>query len=492
MEEYSIYNDIAQRTQGDIYIGVVGPVRTGKSTLIKRVMDLLVLPNIENTYKKERAKDELPQSGSGKTITTTEPKFVPNEAVELVLKDNASFRLRMIDCVGYLVKGAVGHQEDGFPRMVNTPWFEEQIPFEEAAEIGTRKVIKEHSTIGLVVTTDGTITDIERYNYIEAEERVIRELKEIDKPFVIVLNTRYPNGEEALRLKEELEEKYEVSVVVKDCAQMNIDDIHEILENVLFEFPIMEINFNLPGWVESIESHHWLKSSIMEGIKDVAANVRRLKNIGRMLEELKEIENINRVSLENIKMGEGSTLIELGTDEELFYKIIQEKTGYKIEGDYQLLGLVTELARAKKEFAKIEEALQDVKKLGYGLVPPALGELVLEEPEIFRHGNQFGVKLRAKAPSLHFIRADISTEVSPVMGTEKQSEELVKYLMEEFEQDPEKIWETNMFGKSLYDMVKEQLQHKLYTMPEETRMKLQKTLQRIINEGNSGFIAIIL
>ncbi len=376
--------------------------------------------------------------------------------------------------------------------MVNTPWFEEQIPFEEAAEIGTRKVIKEHSTIGLVVTTDGTITDIERYNYIEAEERVIRELKEIDKPFVIVLNTRYPNGEEALRLKEELEEKYEVSVVVKDCAQMNIDDIHEILENVLFEFPIMEINFNLPGWVESIESHHWLKSSIMEGIKDVAANVRRLKNIGRMLEELKEIENINRVSLENIKMGEGSTLIELGTDEELFYKIIQEKTGYKIEGDYQLLGLVTELARAKKEFAKIEEALQDVKKLGYGLVPPALGELVLEEPEIFRHGNQFGVKLRAKAPSLHFIRADISTEVSPVMGTEKQSEELVKYLMEEFEQDPEKIWETNMFGKSLYDMVKEQLQHKLYTMPEETRMKLQKTLQRIINEGNSGFIAIIL
>lgn len=455
-------------------------------------MDLLVLPNIENTYKKERAKDELPQSGSGKTITTTEPKFVPNEAVELVLKENASFRLRMIDCVGYLVKGAIGHQEDGHPRMVNTPWFEKQIPFEEAAEIGTRKVIQEHSTIGLVVTTDGTITDIQRENYLEAEERVINELKEIDKPFAIVLNSKYPNGEEALTLKDSLEEKYGVAVVIKDCAKMSIDDIHEILENVLFEFPITEINFNLPGWLESIESGHWLKSSIMKGIKGIAGGVRRLKNIEGMLIGLKEIENLKKVSLENIKMGEGSALIELTTDESLFYKVLQEKTGYEIEGDHQLLGLVTELARAKREFVKVEKALQDVKEIGYGLVPPALEELALEQPEIFRHGNQFGVKLRANAPSLHFIRADIATEVSPVVGTEKQSEELVKYLLEEFEQNPEKIWETNMFGKSLHDMVKEQLQHKLHTMPEDTRIKLQKTLQKIINEGNGGFIAIIL
>lgn len=492
MDKYSIYSDIAQRTQGDIYIGVVGPVRTGKSTLIKRIMDLLVLPNIENTYKKERAKDELPQSGSGKTITTTEPKFVPNEAVELVLKENASFRLRMIDCVGYLVKGAIGHQEDGQPRMVNTPWFEYQIPFEEAAEIGTKKVIQEHSTIGLVVTTDGSITEIERENYIEAEERVINELKEINKPFAIVLNSKNPNGEEAQALRNKLEEKYGVSVVVKDCAKMGTEDINEILENVLFEFPITEINFNLPGWLESIESSHWLKSSIMKGIREIAGSVRRLKNIESMLEGLKGIEHLKKVSLENIKMGEGSALIDLTTDEGLFYKVLQEKTGYEIEGEHQLLGLIAELAKAKREYVKVEKALKDVKEIGYGLVPPSLEELTLEEPEIFKHGNQFGVKLRANAPSLHFIRADIATEVSPVVGTEKQSEELVKYLLDEFEQNPEKIWETNMFGKSLHDLVKEQLQNKLTTMPEDTRLKLQKTLQKIINEGNGGFIAIIL
>ena len=492
MEQHSIYRDIAQRTQGDIYIGVVGPVRTGKSTLIKRVMDLLVLPNIDNAYKKERAKDELPQSGSGKTITTTEPKFVPNEAVELVLKDNASFKLRMIDCVGYLVEGAVGHLEEGQPRMVNTPWFEKEIPFEEAAEIGTKKVIQEHSTIGLVVTTDGSIADIERENYIEAEERVINELKEINKPFVIVLNSRYPEAEDTIALKNTLEEKYGVSVVIKDCAKMGVDDINEILEKVLFEFPITEISINLPGWLESIEKGHWLRTSIISGIKEIAIETRRLKNIEEMIEKLKEIENVKRVSLQNIKMGEGSALINLVADEELLYKILEEKTGYKIEGEHQLVALITELARGKREYDRVEKALQDVKNIGYGLVPPSLEELSLEEPEIFKHGNQFGVKLRANAPSLHFLRADIATEVSPVVGTEKQSEELLKYLLEEFEQDPEKIWETNMFGKSLHDMVKEQLQSKLQTMPEDTRMKLQKTLQTIINEGNGRFIAIIL
>mgnify|MGYP001091121121 CR=1 FL=1 len=492
MEQHSIYRDIAQRTQGDIYIGVVGPVRTGKSTLIKRVMDLLVLPNIDNAYKKERAKDELPQSGSGKTITTTEPKFVPNEAVELVLKDNASFKLRMIDCVGYLVEGAVGHLEEGQPRMVNTPWFEKEIPFEEAAEIGTKKVIQEHSTIGLVVTTDGSIADIERENYIEAEERVINELKEINKPFVIVLNSRYPEAEDTIALKNTLEEKYGVSVVIKDCAKMGVDDINEILEKVLFEFPITEISINLPGWLESIEKGHWLRTSIISGIKEIAIETRRLKNIEEMIEKLKEIENVKGVSLQNIKMGEGSALINLVADEELLYKILEEKTGYKIEGEHQLVALITELARGKREYDRVEKALQDVKNIGYGLVPPSLEELSLEEPEIFKHGNQFGVKLRANAPSLHFLRADIATEVSPVVGTEKQSEELLKYLLEEFEQDPEKIWETNMFGKSLHDMVKEQLQSKLQTMPEDTRMKLQKTLQTIINEGNGRFIAIIL
>lgn len=492
MERYDIYRDIAKRTQGDIYIGVVGPVRTGKSTLIKRIMDLLVLPNIENAYKKERAKDELPQSGTGKTITTTEPKFVPNEAVELVLKENATFKLRMIDCVGYLVNGALGHQEDGKPRMVNTPWFEKQIPFEEAAEIGTRKVIKEHSTIGLVVTTDGSITDIDRQSYVEAEERVIRELKEINKPFVMILNSRDPDSPDTYELKIQLEEKHNVPVIVKDCARLNMNDIHEVLENVLFEFPVTEININLPGWLESIEPSHWLKSSILEAIKSAAAEVKRLRDIEVLVNSLNEVENVKKANLDTIKMGEGSALIDLITPDNLFYRVIQEKTGYEIEGDYQLIAMITELAKAKKEYDRIESALNDVMNIGYGLVPPSLDELTLEEPEMFRHGNQFGVKLRANAPSLHFIRADIATEVSPVVGTEKQSEELIKYLLEEFEQNPEKIWETNMFGKSLHDLVKEQLQNKLFMVPDDTRVKLQKTIQKIVNEGSGGLIAIIL
>lgn len=492
MENFDIYRDIAQRTQGDIYIGVVGPVRTGKSTLIKRVMDLFVLPNIENTYKKERAKDELPQSGTGKTITTTEPKFVPNEAVELVLKENASFKMRMIDCVGYLVRGALGHQEDGRPRMVNTPWFEKQIPFEEAAEIGTRKVIKEHSTIGIVVTTDGSITEIPREDYIEAEERVIQELKEINKPFVILLNSRTPDADETLNLRYRLAEKYQVPVLVKDCARLDMGGINEILEHILFEFPVTEVNINLPGWLESIESGHWLKATILDEIREAAREMRKLRDVNTMVGRLSGIESIKKVSLENIMMGEGIALIDLMTNDNLFYQVLEEKTGYTIEGDHQLIGLIIELAKAKNEFDKIHKALRDVKNIGYGLVPPSLDELTLEQPEIFRQGNQFGVKLRANAPSLHFIRADISTEVSPVVGTEKQSEELVKYLLEEFEQNPDSIWDTNMFGKSLHDMVKEQLQNKLYMMPEDTRIKLQKTLQKLINEGSGGLIAIIL
>ncbi|HZK37382.1 MAG TPA: stage IV sporulation protein A [Clostridia bacterium] len=492
MERYDVYRDIAKRTQGDIYIGVVGPVRTGKSTFIKQVMELLVLPNIENAYKKERAKDELPQSGTGKTIATTEPKFVPNEAVELVLRENATFKLRMIDCVGYLVEGAIGHEEDGKPRMVNTPWFENQIPFEEAAEIGTRKVIQEHSTIGLVVTTDGSITEIKRESYIEAEERVINELKEIDKPFIVILNTKNPDAPATYELKTQLEEKYNVPVIIKDCAKLNMNDIHEILENVLFEFPVTEININLPGWLESIESGHWLKSSILDAIKSAIVETKRLRDIGALVNSLGGVENIKKANLDEIKMGEGSALIDLVTPEDLFYKIVQEKTGYEIEGDYQLIGLIMELAKAKKAYDRIEKALDDVKTVGYGLVPPILDELTLEEPEMFRHGNRFGVKLRANAPSLHFIRADITTEVSPVVGTEKQSEDLVKYLLEEFEQSPEKIWETDMFGKSLHDLVKDQLQHKLHMMPDDTRAKLQNVIQKIVNEGSGGLIAIIL
>ncbi|PHS36620.1 MAG: stage IV sporulation protein A [Alkaliphilus sp.] len=490
--ELEIYKDIASRTQGDIYIGIVGPVRTGKSTFIKRVMDLFVLPNMENEFKRERTIDELPQSGAGKTITTTEPKFVPSEAVELHLKDNASFRMRMIDCVGYLVKGAIGHDEDGKPRMVNTPWFEQQIPFEEAAEIGTRKVIKEHSTIGLVVTTDASITEIERENYIEAEERVIRELKDINKPFVIILNTLNPYDESTEELRKELELKYEIPVLTKNCAKMDMNDIHEILEKVLFEFPIIEINVNLPGWLERIDSDHYVKKDMISEIFDF---VKKMKKISDMELAIKNLSEINKISLavsKNIKMGEGSVLIEIATEEDLFYQVLEEMTGFSITGEHQLFGLIIQLAQSKKEYIKVENALKDVLEIGYGLVPPALDELTLEEPEIFRQGNQFGIKLRANAPSLHFIRADISTEISPIIGTEKQSEELIDYLMKEFENDPSKIWNSNMFGRSLHDLVKEQLQNKLYRMPDDTRMKLQKTIQKIVNDGSSGIIAIII
>ncbi|QXM05841.1 stage IV sporulation protein A [Crassaminicella indica] len=492
MERFDIYKDIAERTQGDIYIGVVGPVRTGKSTFIKRFMELLVLPNIENAYRKERAKDELPQSGAGKTIMTTEPKFVPNEAIELTLKDNAKFKVRLVDCVGYLVKGAMGHEENGKPRMVTTPWYEKEIPFVEAAEIGTKKVIKDHSTIGLVITTDGTITDIDRNSYIEAEERVIKELKDMNKPFVVIVNSLNPQAEETIILKKQLEEKYNVPVVATDCAKMNIEDINDILENVLFEFPIKEINITLPGWVEGLETTHWLKDKIIYSVKQWSQEVRKINDIRNAVGKFLDMDVIAEAGLSDIALGEGIAHIEMKTQDGLFYNILEEITGYKIEGDHQLLGLIKEFSRAKKEYDRVEKALKDVKDTGYGLVSPRLEELELKEPEIFKHGNRFGVKLRANAPSLHLIRTDITTEVSPIVGTEKESEELLKYLLDEFKSDPKKIWETNMFGKSLHDMVKEQLEHKLFMMPEDARNKMQKTLQKIINDGSGGLICIIL
>lgn len=492
MEKLDIYNDIAERTQGDIYVGVVGPVRTGKSTFIKRFMELLVLPNIENAYRKERAKDELPQSGAGKTIMTTEPKFVPNEAIEVTLKDHAKFKVRLVDCVGYLVKGAMGHEENGKPRMVITPWYEKEIPFEEAAEIGTKKVITDHSTIGLVITTDGTITDIERNKYIEAEERVIKELKELNKPFVMIVNSINPKALQAVTLKKQLEDKYNVPVVITDCANMSIEDVNNILENVLFEFPIKEININLPGWVEGLESSHWLKDKLIYGVRQWSQDVKKINDIRSAVTKFMDMEVISEAKVADIALGEGIAQIEMKTKEGLFYNVLEEMTGYKIEGDHQLLGLIKEFSKAKREYDRVEKALYDVKETGYGLVAPRLEELELQEPEIFRHGNRFGVKLKANAPSLHLIRTDIATEVSPIVGTEKESEELLKYLLDEFQSDPTKIWETNMFGKSLHDMVKEQLQHKLFMMPEDARNKMQRTLQKIINDGSGGLICIIL
>lgn len=428
MGEFNIYKDIAERTQGDIYIGIVGPVRTGKSTFIKRFMDLLVLPNIDNPYIRERAKDELPQSGAGRTISTTEPKFVPNEAVEIELKDNARFRVRLVDCVGYMVKGALGHIEDEMPRMVSTPWFENKIPFEEAAELGTRKVITDHSTIGLLVTTDGSITEIPRQNYIQAEERVVKELKELDKPFVMVLNSTRPRSEETRNLAEALEAKYQVPVCVMDCMNMSMDDVHYILERILFEFPVTEIHIDLPRWIDGLDLEHWLKQDIIKAVRESTGEVKRLKDTEEIPEAFSIYEFVEEAELDDISLGEGIARIKVKTWAGLFYRVIGEITGYSLEGEHQLLGLVEELSKAKKHYDRVASALKDVWDSGYGVVSPKLDELILEEPEIFKQGSRFGVRLKASAPSIHMIRADIQTEVSPLVGTEKQSEELLNYL----------------------------------------------------------------
>ncbi|HLR33974.1 MAG TPA: stage IV sporulation protein A [Tissierellales bacterium] len=492
MDKFDIYKDIAERTDGDIYVGVVGPVRTGKSTFIKKFMELLVLPNIENKHKKERAKDELPLSGAGKTIMTTEPKFVPNEAAELVLKDNVKMKLRMVDCVGYLVEGALGHIEENIPRMVTTPWYEKEIPFEEAAEIGTKKVINDHSTIGIVVITDGSITDIDRSNYINAEERVINELKELEKPFIILLNSKHPNLDSTIALKESLQEKYGVTVIAVDCLNMGIEDIEKVFEKVLFEFPVKEISINLPGWIDGLPREHWIKAEILKSLKESIKTLQKLNEVQPSLKTLSELDIVEDIFIEEINLGEGIVDAEIVLEDDLFYKILEELTGYTIDGDEQLLGLISKLSQTKKEYDKVEQALNEAKEIGYGLVSPSIEEMELKEPEIYKQGNKFGVKLKAKAPSLHFLRCDITTEVSPLIGTEKQSEELVKYFLDEFEGDPSKIWQSNLFGKSLYDLVNEQLQGKLNTMPEDARQKMRRALERIINDSSGGLICIIV
>ncbi len=488
----NIYQDIALRTQGDIYIGVVGPVRTGKSTLIKRFMDLLVIPNIDNAYKRERARDELPQSAAGKTIMTTEPKFIPNEAVKISLSDQATFNVRMIDCVGYIVDSALGHIENDAPRMVKTPWYEEEIPFCDAAELGTKKVITEHSTIGLVVTTDGSITEIERADYVEAEERVVKELKQINKPFIVLLNCLYPQSESALKLKGELEQKYGVPVVNVNCAELEADDINGIMEKILFEFPLKEISIDIPDWIDVLENSHWLKKGIYDTVLDSIGDVYKIRESKRVSTKIQEYEYVKDISIANINLGEGTVLYKVTTDEDLFYKILGETSGFEISGKQTLMELVCDLAKVKKEYDKISRALREVNEFGYGIVSPTIDELTLEEPEIVKQGNKFGVRLRASAPSIHMIRAEVETEVSPIVGTEKQSEDLVHYLLKEFDEAPEKIWESNIFGTSLHELVNEGLHNKLYRMPAEAQQKLQETLQKIINEGSGGLICIIL
>lgn len=484
METFDLYKDIAERTKGDIYIGVVGPVRTGKSTFIKKFMDLMVIPNIEDENVRERAIDELPQSGSGKNIMTTEPKFIPNEAVKINLGNELALKVRLIDCVGYIVEGAEGHIDGQEPRMINTPWSADKMPFVEAAELGTKKVISDHSTIGIVVTTDGSVTDIPRNNYIDGEERVISELKELGKPFIVVLNTNKPYSDETEKLKQSMSEKYNVQVLPLNCSQMREEDVHSTLEKVLHEFPLREVKFNLPKWVETLDSTHWLKSNIIENIKRIVVDFANIESVSANTYRLNDLENIKKSYIENIDLGSGVATIDVSLNDSLFYRIISETTNMDIKSDYELISNIKLLANAKREFDKISVAVDEVNRRGYGIVSPSLDEMKLGEPELVRHGSKYGVKIKASAPSIHFIKTDIETEISPIVGTEEQSRDLIEYLEKEMKsEDLNRVWELNMFGKTMHELVKDGLQTKLYQMPEDAQIKFQESLQRIVNDG---------
>ncbi|MCD7919008.1 MAG: stage IV sporulation protein A [Clostridiales bacterium] len=492
MEAEKLYEDIAQRTNGDIYIGVVGPVRTGKSTFIKRFMETLVIPNIDNVYRRERARDELPQSGSGRTVMTVEPKFIPEEAATLELEGGARFSVRLIDSVGYLVNGAAGQMEDDQPRMVTTPWYDHEIPMTEAAELGTRKVIAEHSTIGIVVTTDGTITEIPREDYLEPEERAIRELQELGKPFLVLLNSDEPTSPRAESIRADIESRYGVACLAVNCLMLEEQDITNIIRAVLYEFPLREMDLFLPPWVDALPMSHPIKEELYAAIRQQGAALRRISSVQAAVSALEGCPSVSSASLTRLNLGTGVVQVQIAVPRSLFYATLSQQSGFTIGDDGDLLNLLTQLAAVKAEYDKVAQALADVRENGYGIVIPTIDELSLEEPEIVRQGGRYGVKLKASAPSIHMLRADIETVISPIVGSEKQSEEMINYLLSEFEGDTRKIWESNIFGKSFHELVNEDLQGKLMRMPEDARSKLRETLERIINEGSGGLICIIL
>ena len=490
MTDASIYGDIARRTNGDIYIGVVGPVRTGKSTFIKQFMENVVLPNLGSDSAKARAVDELPQSAAGRTIMTTEPKFIPEQAAEIQLDNNARFKVRMIDCVGYIVPSSLGYIEGEQPRMVKTPWYDEDIPFNMAAEIGTQKVISEHSTIGLVVTTDGSISDIPRYEYEEAEERVINELKSINKPMIVLLNCIDPDSVSSRNLSIELTSKYGVTVLPVNCLELNEEKIKTILSEVLMEFPVREVSVTFPGWMKTLPDSHSVKSSLFNAVKASAQKLTNMRCVDVMKRDIAGEDCIQNAEVADIDLGTGKATIKASVDNKIFYSVLSDISSLDIKSEADLMD--TSLSETSRRYSRIKTALDEVEATGYGIVMPTIDEMTLEEPEIMKQGGRYGVRLKASAPSIHMMKANIQTEVAPIVGSESQSEELVMYLLNEFQEDPVRIWQSNIFGKSLDDLVNEGLKNKLYHMPTEARMKIQQTLERVINEGCSGLICIII
>ncbi len=487
---YDLYRDIKERTKGEIYLGIVGPVRTGKSTFIKRFLDLLVIPGMNDASERQRTIDEMPQSAQGKTIMTTEPKFIPKEAATIALAEDIPVKIRLIDCVGFLVDGVNGHMEDGNVRMVKTPWMEREIPFAQAASMGTEKVIKEHATIGIVITTDGSFTEIPRENYVPAEEKTIEELRRIGKPFIVLLNTPKPYSPESEALAKTLADKYHIQVLPVNCEQLKKEDVHHILASVLYEFPIEKIEFYIPRWVEMLNTEHSVKSAIIKNAREILANLCYIKDaIGA--DFVWEDEEIKQIHMDSIDYSSGVVKIRMDVKEDLYYKNISELTGVAIQGEYQLISMIKELADVKKSYEKVSEAINSVQQKGYGVVVPSMSEIQIEEPQLIHHGNKYGVKLKASSPSIHMIRANVETEIAPIIGSEEQANDLIAYINDNQTRE-EGLWETNIFGKSIGELIEDGIHRKVTTMDDESQMKLQDTMQKIVNDGNGGFVCIIV
>lgn len=487
---YDVYKDINKRTNGEIYLAVVGPVRTGKSTFIKRFMDLMVIPEIKDENIRERTKDELPQSATGTTIMTTEPKFIPKEAAKIEISPEMTVKIRLIDCVGYMTKGATGHIENNVERMVKTPWFDYDIPFTKAAEIGTKKVINEHSTIGIVITTDGSIGEIPRENYVEPEERTINQLKSLGKPFVVLLNSEKPYAKETISLAEDIASRNQVSVIPINCAQLKKDEINKILEMVLYEFPISTISFRIPKWVEMLDDEHYFKKSIIDTVKEYISNMRSVKDTFR----LKDItsEYIKHSKIDKKDLSTGNIDVNLEMEDKHYYTVLSDLTGMEIDNEYNLINALKDYSSLKNEYDKFSNAMADVNFRGYGVVTPSKEEIVLGEPEIIKNGSKYGIKIKAEAPSIHMIKTQVLTEIAPIVGNEAQAKDLIDYIKSNGEENENGIFETNIFGKSIEQIVEEGIRNKLEKLSDETQNKLKDTLEKITNESNGGVICIII